>query len=169
MTEHLPDFRIHEPESPVYDPFYENTLTDAIELAAQIHDGQTDKGGTPYILHPLRVMLKMATDEERIVAVLHDVIEDSDGRVTLERLTSMGFSGEITEALDALTKRPGEAYGDYIQRLKAASALARKVKLADLEDNMDLARIAEPSAQDRERVEKYRAAYVELSEQAQTE
>lgn len=162
MTDHLPDFRINEPESPVYDPFYENTLTDAIELAAQIHDGQTDKGGEPYILHPLRVMLRMATDQERIVAMLHDVIEDSEGRVTLERLTSMGFSREITEALDALTKRPGEAYGDYIDRLKAASKLARKVKLADLEDNMDLSRIPEPTVHDRERVEKYRAAHAEL-------
>lgn len=87
-------------------------LEKAIEIAAKAHAGQLDKGGEPYILHPLRVMLRMNDNLERMAAVLHDVVEDSD--ITLEKLSEEGFSAEVIEAVAALTKLPGET------RLQAA-------------------------------------------------
>jgi len=130
-----------------------STLERAIEIAAQAHAGQRDKGGEPYVLHPLRVMLRMTTEEERIVAVLHDVVEDSE--VTLERLRAEGFSSAVVAAIDALTKRPGE---DRLQAAARAARnpLARKVKLADNAENSDLSRIPDPTPKDHERLEQYR-------------
>jgi GTP diphosphokinase / guanosine-3',5'-bis(diphosphate) 3'-diphosphatase len=84
-----------------------STLDRAIQIAVTAHAGQIDKGGEPYILHPLRVMLRMRNEEERIAAVLHDVVEDSDS--TFESLIAEGFSPNVICALEALTKRPGEA------------------------------------------------------------
>jgi (p)ppGpp synthase/HD superfamily hydrolase len=110
------------------------SLEDAIILASRAHRGQVDKAGKPYILHVLRVMLRQETETAQIVAVLHDVLEDTS--VTMENLRAAGFSSEICEAVDALTRRPGEAYDAMISRV-AANPLARVVKLADLEDNMD--------------------------------
>lgn len=113
-------------------------LTDAILIATRAHRTMVDRAGKPYILHPLRVMLRMDTETERIVAVLHDVVEDT--WVTLDYLRhERGFSDEVIEALDALTRREGEPYFDYILRVKA-NPLATKVKLADLADNLDPAR-----------------------------
>ena len=83
------------------------TLERAIQIAAEAHSGQFDKGGEPYILHPLRVMLRMQSNEERIVAVLHDVVEDSRDH-SIETLSQEGFAPAITEAVGALTKRQGE-------------------------------------------------------------
>jgi GTP diphosphokinase / guanosine-3',5'-bis(diphosphate) 3'-diphosphatase len=130
-----------------------SSLDRAIEIAASAHRGQTDKGGEPYILHPLRVMFRMATLEEKIVAVLHDVVEDSDW--TLEQLSGEGFSPAVLTALEALTKRPGE---DRISAARRAAAvpLARSVKLADNAENSALSRIPNPSAKDLERLEQYR-------------
>lgn len=130
-----------------------STLERAIEIAAKAHCGQRDKGGEPYILHPLSVMFRMSTEQERITAVLHDVVEDS--KWTLEALASEGFSPEIIQALDALTKKPGE---DRISaaRRAAINPLARVVKLADNVENSDLSRIPNPSAKDMERIEQYR-------------
>ena len=95
-----------------------STLERAIVIAAEAHAGVKDKGGAPYILHPLRMVLKLSTSEERIVAVLHDVCEDCP-EWTFERLKTEGFSPKILEALDSVTKREGEAYKDFALRAAA--------------------------------------------------
>lgn len=130
-----------------------STLERAIAIATSAHLGQVDKAGEPYILHPLRVMLQMTTLEQRIAAVLHDVVEDSDW--TLTDLAQAGFTPAVIEALDALTKRPGEDRITAAHRA-ALNPLARAVKLADNADNADLSRIANPTAQDYERLQQYR-------------
>ena len=129
-----------------------STLERAIEIAAQAHAGQVDKAGAPYILHPLRVMLRMEDTEARIAAVLHDVVEDSDW--TLEDLAREGFSEAVLRAVDALTKRPGEDRLDAARRA-ARDPLARAVKLADNAENSDLGRIAAPTAKDYARLAQY--------------
>jgi (p)ppGpp synthase/HD superfamily hydrolase len=131
------------------------TLERAIAIAATAHAGQVDKGGAPYILHPLQVMLRMHTLEERIVAVLHDVVEDCG--ISLDDLRQEGFSEEVLSAIASVTKVPGESYEDFVERA-AQNPIGRVVKLADLEENSDLSRIASPSWEDLERVEKYRRA-----------
>ncbi|TMU76673.1 HD domain-containing protein [Pseudomonas fluorescens] len=131
------------------------TLERAIAIAATAHAGQVDKGGAPYILHPLKVMLRMTTLEERIVAVLHDVVEDCG--VSLDDLRKEGFSGDVLSAIESVTKVPGESYEDFVDRA-AQNPIGRVVKLADLEENSDLSRIASPSWEDLERIEKYRRA-----------
>ena len=132
-----------------------STLERAIAIATMAHGGKVDKAGAPYILHPLRVMLKLSTTEERIVAVLHDVIEDSE--VSLQHLIDEGFSGTIVEAIDALTKRPGEAYEDFVRRA-SLNPIGLRVKLADLEDNSNLSRIPNPTEKDYERLARYHRA-----------
>lgn len=132
-----------------------SSLGKAISIAAQAHEGQRDKAGAPYILHPLRVMLKMTTEDEMIVAVLHDVIEDSD--LTIERLRQEGFASEILDALECLTKRDGEEYWKYIARVRM-NPLAIKVKIADLEDNLEVARLKKVTGADAQRIEKYKQA-----------
>ena len=138
-----------------------SNIENAIDLALRVHKGQKDKADAPYILHPLRVMLSMDTDTERQVAVLHDVIED--GGITTEILRSEGFSEEVCSAVVVLTKKPGEPYNEYLNRLNE-NPIARKVKMADLNDNMNLNRIKEPTQKDRERVEKYIKAMEFLKE-----
>lgn len=128
-------------------------LSEAISIAVKAHDGQVDKAGQPYILHCLRVMLAMSTDEDRIVAVLHDVVEDTD--LTLDDLR--GFGPEAVEALDALTRRKRELYLAYIERL-SANPQAVRVKMIDLDDNSDLGRLRIVTAEDFRRVERYREA-----------
>jgi (p)ppGpp synthase/HD superfamily hydrolase len=123
------------------------TLERAIAIAAAAHEGQVDKGGAPYILHPLRVMLRVNTLEERIVAVLHDVVEDCG--VSFDDLRNEGFSETVLMAIASVTKVSDESYEAFVERA---------VKLADLEENSDLSRIAQPSWEDLERVEKYRRA-----------
>lgn len=135
-------------------------LEKAIELAVDKHKGQLDKAGMPYILHPLFVMTKMDSEIEKIVAVLHDVVEDTD--VTFEDLKAMGFSAEILAALDCVTKRDEEDYVQFIKRAKS-NPIAAKVKLADLEHNMDLKRIKDVTDKDIERiVKRYKPAWDEL-------
>jgi len=131
------------------------TLERAIAIAATAHAGQVDKGGAPYILHPLKVMLRMSTLEERIVAVLHDVVEDCG--ISLDDLRKEGFIEEVLSAIESVTKVPGESYEDFVDRA-AQNPIGRVVKLADLEENSDLSRIASPSWEDLERIEKYRRA-----------
>jgi (p)ppGpp synthase/HD superfamily hydrolase len=131
------------------------TLERAIAIAAAAHAGQLDKGGAPYILHPLKVMLRMSTLEERIVAVLHDVVEDCG--ISLDDLRKEGFSEDVLTAIESVTKVPGESYEDFVDRA-AQNPIGRVVKLADLEENSDLSRIASPSWEDLERIEKYRRA-----------
>ena len=132
-----------------------STLERAITIAAEAHAGQEDKAKAPYILHPLRVMLKLTTTEERIVGVLHDVVEDTDW--TIEDLRSEGFSEDVLRGIESVTKRPGEDYEEFVDRA-ALDPIGRRVKRADLEDNSDLSRIAAPTDHDRERSEKYRRA-----------
>ncbi|MBF0309549.1 MAG: bifunctional (p)ppGpp synthetase/guanosine-3',5'-bis(diphosphate) 3'-pyrophosphohydrolase [Magnetococcales bacterium] len=136
-------------------------LEKAIRLALDAHQGQTDKAGAPYLLHPLRMMLRMETEEERIVAVLHDVVEDSE--TSFEDLRRLGCSKTIVDAVDALTHRYGEAYEEYLVRA-GANPLARRVKRADLEDNMDLRRIDNPTDADFQRLLRYRRAWSLLGE-----
>lgn len=136
------------------------TLEDAIALAVKIHQGQVDKYGRPYILHPLRVMFRLGTELEQVVGVLHDVVEDSD--LTWDDLRRMGYSDEVIEALDGVTRREGESYEAFVER-SLAYPLSRRVKVADLEDNMDLRRISgELSDKDCERLKRYRRAWERL-------
>jgi (p)ppGpp synthase/HD superfamily hydrolase len=128
------------------------TLERAIEIAARFHAGQVDKGGQPYLLHPLRLMFAMRTPQERMAAVLHDIVEDTD--VTFADLTCEGFSQDVVAAIQALTKKPGESRIDAAHRA-AANPIARAVKLADVMDNMDLSRIADPSEKDFARLKEY--------------
>lgn len=130
-----------------------SNLSLAIKIATEAHDGQTDKGGSPYILHPLRVMMAVTGDRERIAAVLHDVAEDCP-LWPLARLRDQPFSGGVCDALDHLTRRPGEDYWAFIDRC-ALDPIARVVKLADLKDNMDWSRIPRPTERDADRMRKY--------------
>jgi len=134
-------------------------LSNAIILATQWHNGQVDKAGKPYILHPLRVMLKVNFIEIKIVAVLHDILEDTE--CTYQNLKEIGLSNELIEAIYCLTRQKNEDYMDFIKRCKQ-NPIARIVKLADLEDNCDLSRIENPTEKDYERVKKYKKATNEL-------
>jgi (p)ppGpp synthase/HD superfamily hydrolase len=138
------------------------SLERAIAIALTAHAGQTDKAGTPYILHPLRVMLAQTSEAARIAAVLHDVVEDGEDW-TLERLRAEGFSPEVVEAVDHLTKRESEKddYPAFVKRA-AANPIARQVKLADLNDNLDVTRLLTVSDKDRERLNRYLQARSEL-------
>lgn len=129
------------------------TIDDAIRIAANAHRGQVDRAGKPYILHPLRVMMKMDCEESMIAAVLHDVVEDSPDW-DLELLRAAGFSENVVNAVGCLTKNEGEDYGTFIERA-AQDPLARKVKIADLEDNMNIKRIESISEDDSRRIAKY--------------
>jgi (p)ppGpp synthase/HD superfamily hydrolase len=134
-------------------------LEKAIALAVKAHEGQRDKAGMPYVLHPLRMMLKMDCEADMIVAVLHDVVEDSE--VTLDDLTDLGFSEDITEAVDCLTKRLDESYEDFIERA-LANPVATKVKIADIEDNMDVRRLGPLTVRDVERLKRYQKMWLRL-------
>ena len=135
------------------------TIEDALALAAQAHKGQVDKAGQPYILHPIRLMLNVPDEAARIVALLHDVVEDTP--ITIEELRAAGYSEEILAALDCVTRRTTETYEEFIERI-IPNPLARRVKLADLADNMDLSRIKNVTEKDHARIERYRAAWAKL-------
>src|SRR5881394_2515636 len=128
-------------------------LEKAISIAVEAHRGQKDKNGKPYILHPISVMGKVKTETEKIVAILHDVVEDTDW--TFDDLKKEGFSPEILQALDCVTKRDGEPYEKFVKR-SGSNPIARRVKLADLEDNMDVRRMPAITEKDLERLAKYR-------------
>jgi (p)ppGpp synthase/HD superfamily hydrolase len=142
-------------------------LEKAIKIAVEAHTGQVDKGGNPYILHPLRVMLSLNSKEERIVGVLHDVVEDCEGW-TWERLKDQGCSDEIIAALQSVSKTPEEEaeyralpedkkldhYLEFIQRAKA-NKIGRNVKEADIRDNLDILRIGEITDRDVFRLNRY--------------
>ncbi len=128
------------------------SLEKAISLAAQQHEGQFDKGGHPYILHPLRLMMQMHDVQTQIVAVLHDVLEDTT--TTAKDLEQLGFSAVIIQAIQALTKLEGESRFEAAYRA-AQNPIARRVKLADVTDNMDLSRISQPCEADYKRLEQY--------------
>jgi (p)ppGpp synthase/HD superfamily hydrolase len=130
-------------------------LSRAIRIAAEAHEGQLDKAGQPYVLHVLRVMFGCQSPEAQVAAALHDVVEDTNW--TLDDLRREGFSETVVEIVDALTRREGEDYVDFARRA-AATPLGREVKRADLLDNMDIRRIANPSEKDWERLKRYRKA-----------
>ncbi len=131
-------------------------LEKAIAIAVEAHRGQKDKNGAAYILHPLRVMARVNSEAEKIAAILHDVVEDTDW--TLDRLSNEGFSAEVVQAIDCVTKREGESYEDFVRR-SAANPVARRVKIADLEDNMDIRRLESVMPKDAERLNKYLRAW----------
>ncbi|MGB5061154.1 MAG: HD domain-containing protein [Candidatus Promineifilaceae bacterium] len=137
-----------------------SNLDTALAIAIQAHAGQVDKAGQPYILHPLRLMFQMATEEEMITAVLHDVVEDSD--VTLDALRQAGFSEKVVTAVAAVSRQDDETYEEFIRRLRP-NALAAKVKLADLTDNMDARRLKTITPKDLARIEKYHHAWIALT------
>ena len=136
-------------------------LEKAIAIAVEAHRGKIDRAGQPYILHPLRVMFRVESEAERIVAALHDVVEDHGDVWPMERLRQEGFPPEILEALDGVTKRDGETYEQFIER-SAQNPISIRVKLADLEDNMDVRRLSQVTEKDRERLNRYVAAYRRL-------
>ena len=137
-----------------------STLQRAIEIATEAHKGQFDKAGNDYIGHPLRVMEMGKTDEEKIVGVLHDVVEDTSW--TFEGLEAEGFSKEIIEALRCVTKTSeNENYDAFIERIKK-NPLATAVKINDLTDNMDIRRLPYLSDKDVKRLKKYLKAYKRL-------
>ncbi len=131
-------------------------LEKAIGIAVAAHRGQKDRYGAPYILHPLRVMSRVQADEEKIVAVLHDVLEDTSW--TRDDLRREGFPERILEALARVTKQEGEAYEDFVKR-SADNPLARRIKLADLEDNMDIRRMPQVKPEDLARLQRYLGAW----------
>ena len=130
-----------------------STIEKAIALAARKHSGQKDKGNQPYIFHPLRLMFKVKTPEQQIVAVLHDILEDTD--TTVVDLISLAFNQDIVDAILALTKKDGESRIEAAYRA-VKNPIARIVKLADVADNMDLTRIPHPTARDLLRLEEYK-------------
>ena len=136
------------------------TLEDAISIAALAHRGQKEKAGAPYLLHPLRMMLRMKSEAAMMAAVLHDVVEDTDW--TLERLREQGFPEEVLEAVECLTHNEGESYDEFIERARK-NHISQEVKIADLEDNMNIQRINEMGAKDLERLRKYHGAWCLLT------
>ncbi len=139
----------------------EHLLDKALRLAVHAHAGHVDRAGSPYLLHVLQVVDRCRDDlSAATVAALHDVVEDST--LTLRDLREQGFPAVVIEAVDALTRREGEAYEDAIERVMPVP-LARRVKLADLESNMDVRRLAQVSPADIGRLERYRKAWERLS------
>lgn len=130
-------------------------LERAIEIAVSAHKGVKDKGGNPYILHPLRVMLSLNSEEEKIVGVLHDVVEDAEDW-TFKKLQDEGFSTQILEGLKSVTKTSeDENYDEFVQRA-LTNAIGRQVKIADILDNLDVTRIGELKDKDIRRLNKYK-------------
>ena len=135
---------------------YNEQFQIALELAVEKHKNQTDKAGNPYILHPLHVMENVNSKEGKIVAILHDIIEDTD--VTEDYILKIGLSKRIVDAVVALTRSEDIDYQEYIKNL-SSNPLAKEVKLADLEHNMDLKRLPTLEEKDLERNRKYQIAY----------
>ena len=134
-------------------------LEKAIDIAVEAHKGQIDKAGKHYILHPIRVMLAGATEEEMICGILHDVIEDTP--VSLEMLREEGFSETVLSALALLTHDRSVPYMDYIHQL-TKSPLAIQVKLHDLHDNLNRDRLGTLTLEDERRMEKYKKSQAYL-------
>ena len=136
-------------------------LERAIQIAVQAHAGAKDRGGKAYILHPINVMMRVETEEEKIVAVLHDVVEDTDW--TFDELRKEGFSETIIEALTSVTKySEDEDYEQFVQR-SLENNIGRRVKIADLRENLDVTRIGELSEKDLRRINKYKRALKTLT------
>ena len=136
------------------------TLERAIQIAVAAHAGAQDRGGHAYILHPLRVMMRVETESEKIVAVLHDVVEDTDW--TFDDLRTEGFSEDIIEAVKSVTKSAeDENYDAFVQR-SLKNKIGRQVKIADLRENLDVTRMGDLTATDVARLNKYKKALAVL-------
>lgn len=134
-----------------------NELYDcALRIAIRVHEGQKDKSEREYIMHPIRVAERCKDPRAKIVALLHDTIEDTD--VTVEDLRSESFPEEIISAVLSVTKQEGENYEDFVRRA-SKNAIGREVKIADLEDNMDIRRLKEITDDDVARLRKYLRAW----------
>lgn len=130
-------------------------LEKAIIISVKAHSGQVDKGDEKYIFHPIRVMMNAISIDEKIIAILHDVVEDSG--ITIENLKNEGFSENILSAIDCLTRRKKESYEDFINRI-SKNKLATNVKILDILDNLNTSRLKTISDIDKERLNKYREA-----------
>ena len=128
----------------------------AMQIAEKVHRYQVDKGGKAYIGHPIRVEGMCVRQEDRLVALLHDTVED--GNIASEYLLMVGFPPEIVDAILSVSRKRGEDYFDFIQRCKT-NPIGRRVKIADLKDNMDITRLNELTEKDIERLKKYHKAY----------
>ena len=139
-------------------------LAKAISIAAQAHEKQFDKGGNAYILHPMRILMRLRTKDAELmhIAILHDVIEDTHW--TTHMLKTLGYSGRVLKALRLLTHTPDMTYGDYIREV-ATNKDATLIKLEDLRDNSDITRLKGTSEKDFERMAKYHKAFIFLGEQ----
>jgi metal dependent phosphohydrolase len=144
---------------------YINEYELAYNIASKAHKGQKDKGGEDYFKHPLTVSNKLSGEKDKIVALLHDVIEDTD--VTVNDLREAGFSDEVVLAVSVITKKDGEDYEEYLNRVKQ-NPIALRVKIADMEHNSDISRIKNPTEKDLKRLEKYRIRLKELRETLET-
>jgi len=131
----------------------------SLEIALKAYAGQKDKAGKCYILHPLRIMAKMSTEAEMSVALLHDVIEDSD--YTAKDLLHAGISSDVVEAVQLLSKNKEESYEQFIDNI-LTNSLASKIKQADIEDNINLLRLDQVGEKDLARVVKYHKAWKKL-------
>ncbi len=140
---------------------YTDNVKKAALIAYEAHSGAFDKAGMPYIFHPIHIAEQMDDEDSVITALLHDVIEDSS--IILEDIEHAGFSENVKNALEAITKTAGESYFEYIGRVKQ-NTLAAKVKLCDLKHNSDISRISNPSEEDFRRLEKYKKAIEILGE-----
>ncbi len=127
----------------------------ALQIAAKAHKGQKDKAGEKYIFHPFHVAKQFRSETLKIVAILHDVLEDTT--VTMEDLEHYGFSQPVLDALCAITKKPNQSYEEYITGVKK-NDLARLVKIEDIKHNMDVSRLKKVTQQDRQRVARYEKA-----------
>ena len=140
---------------------YTEKTKKALKLCFEAHKAQLDKSGMPYVFHPFHLAEQMRDENTTIVALLHDVIEDTD--YTFNDLTAMGFDAAVIEAIKLMTHEEGVPYMDYVEKIKS-NPIAREVKLADLRHNSDLSRLDAPTEKDKMRVEKYRKA-IELLEE----
>jgi (p)ppGpp synthase/HD superfamily hydrolase len=135
-----------------------NVLATAIQCAVNAHAKQLDKGGSPYVLHPLRMMMRLRTSDHELmaIAVLHDVVEDC--KVTWSDLLDMGMTERVIVGVERLTRKPGQTYEQFIEGL-AGNRDALLVKREDLRDNSDLTRLPAVEAKDLERMQKYMRAF----------
>jgi (p)ppGpp synthase/HD superfamily hydrolase len=136
-----------------------NLLDKAITVAVQAHAGQVDKAGKPYIMHLIRVMMKGETETEKVCGILHDIVEDTN--CTFDTLKKEGFTNEVIDVVRCVTKIDNETYDDFISRI-LENPTAIKVKINDLEDNMNLDRLNEITSKDTQRLEKYNKALMRL-------
>lgn len=141
---------------------YTEMTKKAMAIAYNAHHGQKDKSGVPYVFHPFHVAEQMEDEDSTVVALLHDVVEDTP--VTFSDLEKEGFPEEILEALKLLTRKKGVSYQDYIKKIKE-NPLATRVKLADLDHNRDISRLGKMTKQDKERLRRYEQAVKFLSEE----